>query len=64
MSHVACDMWHVWGGEHSLKISALLLLPFVIYDIMKIWRKRKTHLMNQSIMARLFIDQPRLHRVC
>ena len=21
--HVTCDTWYVWGGEHSLKISAL-----------------------------------------
>ena len=38
-------MWHMTrdtfgGGEHSLKI--LALVPFVIYDIMKIWRKRMT----------------------
>ena len=33
---------HVWGGENSLKMSAVYLLPFVIYDIMKIWRKRMT----------------------
>ena len=44
--HVTRDTWHVWGGEHSLNISAPYLLPFVIYDIMKIWRKRMNHLMN------------------
>jgi hypothetical protein len=37
------------GGEHSLKISAPYLLLFVIYDIMKIWRKRLTELTNESI---------------
>ena len=36
-------------GEHSLKVSALLLLLFVIYDIMKIGRKRLTDRINQSI---------------
>ena len=51
MGHVTRDMWHVTrdtfgGGEHPLKISAPELLPFVIYDIMKIWRKRMTHWMN------------------
>ena len=28
------------GGEHSLKMSASQLLPFWIYDVLKIWRKR------------------------
>ena len=72
MWHVTCDTWHVicdtfGGGEHSLEISAPLLLPFVIYDIMKIWRKRMTDLMNEWInesVTRLFIEQPWLHRVC
>ena len=27
------------GGEHSLKMSASQLLPFGIYDVLKIWRK-------------------------
>ena len=49
MWHVTRDTWHVWGGEHSLKISAPYLLLFVIYDIMKIWRKRLTELTNESI---------------
>ena len=61
MWHVTCDTWHVWGNEHSLKISASLL--FVIYDIMNIWRKRMIRLINESV-TRLFIEQPRLHRVC
>ena len=30
-----CDMWH-GEGEHSLKMLAPLLSPFVISDIMKI----------------------------
>ena len=41
--HMTRDTWHVWEGEHSFKISAPQLLPFVIYDIMKIWRKMMTH---------------------
>ena len=61
--HVTHDMWHVVGGEHSLKISAPKLLLFVIYDIMKIWRKRLTHLINQ-LMTEVIVEQPRLHRVC
>ena len=35
----------------------------MIYDIMKIWRKRMNEIINELIM-RLFIEQPRLHRVC
>ena len=45
--HVTRDTWQVWGGEHSLKISAPKLLLFVIYDIMNIWRKRLTESVNQ-----------------
>ena len=44
--HVTCNMWHVVGGEHSLKISAPQLFWFVIYDILKIRRKRLTELIN------------------
>ena len=68
MWHVTCDTWHVtrdmfgWG-EHSLKISAPQLLPFVIYDIMKIWRKRIGDWLNQLI-TEVIVEQPRLHRVC
>ena len=36
-------MWHVVGGEHSLKVSALT----VCYDILKIWKKRMTDLINE-----------------
>ena len=39
----------VQKSEHSLKISAPYLLPFVIYDIMKIWRKRMTRLIIEWI---------------
>ena len=67
MWRVTCDKWQVWGGEHSLKISVPQLLLLVIYDIMKIRRKRLTdwlnEWMNQS-MTKLFIEQPQLHRVC
>ena len=44
---VTHDTWHVLGGEHFLKISALYLLLFVIYDIMKIFRKRMTDWINE-----------------
>ena len=46
--HVTPDMWHMVRGEHYLKISASQLLPFGIYDVLKIWRKRLTHLINES----------------
>ena len=49
MWHVTCDTWNVTclgGGEHSLKMSAPWLLLFVIYDNMKIWRKRITDWIN------------------
>ena len=45
--HVTCEPWHVWGGVNIL--SKFQLLPFVIYDIMKIWRKRMNELMNELI---------------
>ena len=40
------------GGGHSIKISAPQLLPFVIYDIMKIWRKRVTDLISDEAVCR------------
>ena len=51
MWHVTCDMWHVtcdilWGMNILSKFQLLL---FVIYDNMKIWRKRLTDWMNQWI---------------
>ena len=56
MWHVTHDMWqvtsdmgHFAGGEHSLKISAPLLLRFVIFDILKIWRKRLTDWLTELI---------------
>ena len=47
--HLTCDTW--WGGEHSLKISASLLLQFVIYDVLKIWRKRLTRSLNTKVFV-------------
>ena len=47
--HMTGDTWHAGAGEHSLKISDPWLLLFVIYDIMKIWRKRLTDWINQWI---------------
>ena len=42
-------MSHVVGGEYSLKSSAPYLLWFVIYDILKIGRKRRTESLNELI---------------
>ena len=60
-------MKHVMGGEHSLKISATELLRFVIYDILKIYRKRQTDWLTAwltELIMKVFVEQPRLHRVC
>jgi hypothetical protein len=46
-----------WSSEHSLKILAPWFLLFVIYDIMKIWRKRLIEWINES-SKRQFIEQP------
>ena len=67
MWYVTYDMWLVVRGEHSLKISAPYLLRLVIYDIMKIWRKRLTDWLTDSLnqpITKVLVEQPRLHRVC
>ena len=64
MGHVTRDMWHVLGGEHSLKISAPCLLRFVIYDNMKIWRKRLTDLMSDKAVYRTAPATPGLLKNC
>ena len=43
------DMWHMVGGEHSLKISGPKLLRFGIDSVLKILNERMTQLMNKSI---------------
>ena len=63
MWHVTRDMLHAVGGGHSLKISAPYLFWFVIYDILKIRRKKLTEWLPELI-TRLILEQPRLHRVC
>ena len=52
------------GGEHSLKTSAPQLLLFGIDSVLKILNERITESLNHWIMAKVFIEQPRLHRVC
>ena len=70
MWQVICDWWQVtrdtWlmvWGEHFLKMSALRLSRFGSYDVLKIWRKRITELISKR-MTKVFVEQPRLHRVC
>ena len=64
MWHVTCDMWRVRGVNilSKLQLSSSYCLGFMI-----LWRFRGkgslTHWINQLI-ARRFIEQPRLHRVC
>ena len=42
-------MWHLLGGEHSVKISASLLFRFARESGLKIWSKRIAQLINQLI---------------
>ena len=62
--HVTHDTWHVWVGEHSLKISApaLNVCDLWYYEDMEEKDDSLNELNNQWI-TRLFIEQPRLHRV-
>ena len=57
-------MWHMVEGELSLKILAPQLLWFGIDSVLKVRNKRITHLINMNeFMKKVFIEQPRLHRV-
>ena len=61
------DMWHIVRGEHSLKMSAPYLLGLGLFSVLKILNKWITDLINQLInewLTRVFVEQPRLHRVC
>ena len=40
------------GGKHSFKISASQLLPFGIYDVVKIGRKRASESLNDEAVYR------------
>ena len=57
------DMWHMVGGENSLKISAPQLLWFGIDSTLNIFPQTIAELMNQLI-TEVIVEQPRLHRVC
>ena len=49
MWHLTPDTCHMVGGEHSLKISAPLLLQFGFNDVLTVWRKMVTDWLNESI---------------
>ena len=59
------DTWHVTlgGGWTFSQIAAPQLLRFGIDSDLKIQNERITQLMNELI-AKVFIEQPRKHRVC
>ena len=40
--HMTPAMWHLVGGEQSLKISALYFSRFGCNDVLMVWRKRLT----------------------
>ena len=68
MWHVTRDTWHVtrdtFGGVNIL--SKFQLSSSYCFWFMILWwyfRKRMNHLINESV-TRLFVGQPRLHRVC
>ena len=43
-------MWHMVGGEHSVKIWASQLLRFGIESVLKVLNKRITYLFDQLII--------------
>ena len=72
-----CDMWHVTGyrwqvtgdrwhvtccrGWTLFENFSTLALTFCIHDILKIWRKRMTQLMNQCTVQKLVAERTFLH---
>ena len=63
--HLTYDTRHVThgGGEHSLKISGPQLLWFGIDITSNIFPQTITESVNELI-TEVFVEQPRLHRVC
>ena len=57
--YVTYDMWQVWAGEHSLKISAPYISRFGSEGVLEIW---VTDFINQCV-TKVFVEQPRIHRV-
>ena len=62
MWHVNRDMGHMVGGEQSLKIPPPQLLRFGMDSVLKILNDR-TQLIIE-LLTKVFVEQPRLHRVC
>ena len=60
--HVTRDMRHVEGGEYCLKISGLKLLWIGNEGVLKIFEQNNDW-PTESI-TKVFVEQPRLHRVC
>ena len=56
-------MWHVVGVEYSLKISAFQLLQFGIDSALKILNERISNFSLNEFVTKVFIEQPRVHRV-
>ena len=66
--HVTRDMWHVtrlvgWTFSQNFSSPALTVCHLSYYEDLEEKDDSINELINQSMM-RLFIEQPRLHRVC
>ena len=44
---MTCDTGHIGDGEHCVKISGPKLKWFGSYDVLKIFPRRMTHLINE-----------------
>ena len=55
MAHVTRGMWHMDGGEHSLKILTPLLLRIGKDSFLTIGRKRITYWLNEW-MTKVFVE--------
>ena len=49
MWHMKCYMWHMVGGENSLKMSAPHLLWLEIDSVLKILNKKMTDLVTELV---------------
>ena len=69
MWHVTCDTWHVahlgggWTYSQNFSSLALTVCDLWYYEDLEEKDDSVTEWINKSI-TRLFIEQPRLHRVC
>ena len=64
--HVTHDTWHVWGGwTFSQNFSSLALTVCDLWYYEDLEEKdRSVNQWINELITRLFIEQPRLHRVC